>query len=737
MQKKIYKIRPYARLITMLGEQLIKNEIIALSELIKNSYDADASWVKVSFCNFNKDFSINKNSKIIIQDNGTGMNQDIIEKAWLNPATPTKLKQKNKIGKTLKGRILQGEKGIGRFAIFKLGSKIKISTKTELDNYENILTYDFSKYDSNFLTENNVEKELYLDDLEINYEQKKVENFLNNKTINFGINKLNLDPFGTIIEISNLKNDWSKEKIEKVQKEIGKMLPIFRPLKDFDFDVKFYQDDNKMTINEEYIERLRGLLERKPVFRIEKGYYDEQKQIISYEINSHHKELSFKDPLFNSLSYFRKNLSEKNITKCGNFEFELYIFDFNADENTKYFLSKDEKDDIKPHRIYLYRDNVRVLPYGDVDDDWLKIDMLRGTIRAAEFVSNEQVVGCVYITDEKNKNLKDKTNREGLIDDGIALNEFISILQCILRYIRANDFQKYLIDKNRIKEEKLIKEERPEIFLKKLEERFKNDKEITKLINSCSNAYKKEKQILNRRIEQVEDLAAVGLSVETASHDIMLVLAEVYKTLSDLYKDIKKNANIEINTLKNSLTELITNVGFIKDTMKDVQILFPSTKYRAKDVNVKKIVDKIYQMYKKTLLENKISVNIYSSSNNILLAWTRDAVLFQTFINLFDNAIFWLKDKEGTRKIDIEIDGDSKKLIFADSGYGIKDEIKNYIFEPFFSTKGDEGRGLGLYIAKQLLERYDYSIRLAETKQESILDGANFVLDFSKDGKTL
>ena len=57
MKKQTYKIRPYARLITMLGEQLIKNEIIALSELIKNSYDADASWVKVSFCNFNEDFS--------------------------------------------------------------------------------------------------------------------------------------------------------------------------------------------------------------------------------------------------------------------------------------------------------------------------------------------------------------------------------------------------------------------------------------------------------------------------------------------------------------------------------------------------------------------------------------------------------------------------------------------------------------------------------------------------------
>lgn len=88
------KIKPYARLITMLGDQLIKNEKIALVELIKNSYDADASWVKVDFVDFNEDFSITPNSRIVIEDDGCGMNEEIIRKHWLNPATPEKLKRK-------------------------------------------------------------------------------------------------------------------------------------------------------------------------------------------------------------------------------------------------------------------------------------------------------------------------------------------------------------------------------------------------------------------------------------------------------------------------------------------------------------------------------------------------------------------------------------------------------------------------------------------------------------------
>lgn len=99
---KILKIRPYARLITMLGDQLIKNERIALVELIKNAYDADAEWVKVSFLNFNDDFTVNSDSKIVIEDDGNGMSEQIIEKHWLNPATPEKKKRKkNKIKKLL------------------------------------------------------------------------------------------------------------------------------------------------------------------------------------------------------------------------------------------------------------------------------------------------------------------------------------------------------------------------------------------------------------------------------------------------------------------------------------------------------------------------------------------------------------------------------------------------------------------------------------------------------------
>ena len=103
-EPKYLKIRPYARLLTMLGEQLIRNERIALIELIKNAYDADSPWAKVSFVAFGKNYEITPSSKIIIEDSGHGMSADIIEKHWLNPATPEKKRRKIKNRKTQSGR---------------------------------------------------------------------------------------------------------------------------------------------------------------------------------------------------------------------------------------------------------------------------------------------------------------------------------------------------------------------------------------------------------------------------------------------------------------------------------------------------------------------------------------------------------------------------------------------------------------------------------------------------------
>lgn len=755
---KNLKIRPYARLITMLGDQLIKNEIIALVELIKNSYDADASWVKVSFVDFNEDFSVKPTSKIVIEDDGCGMDEKILEKHWLNPATPDKLKRKSERTLTDKKRIMQGEKGIGRFAIFKLGKNIKIISrrqkqieeKVQLDNgvlsiknkfidegenAENILSYNFSSYDDNFLFESGEEKELFLDDLDVVLEIEQEPKVIIAEKILLGTSEIVRKPYGTRIEISDLKSNWSVAKIEKVQREIGKMQPIFAKDDFSDFHVWIYQNEKVHISQERYKEKLTTCLENKSVFKVKDGKFDSKTNKIKFELNEKKMELSFDDQDINGLKLFQKYFKDSSyITECGDFNFEFYIFDLkiSSENPSKYMLDKDEKDIIKEHRIYLYRDNIRVMPYGDPDDDWLRIDMARGTVSAAEFLSNDQVVGCVYITQDGNPKLKDKTNREGLIEEGKALEDFINVLQLILKYLRKKVYAQYLIDKKRKADIDHAKKGRPLEIIEKAKKQYQNDEKTLKFLNNFEASYRQEQKVLFDRIDKTESLAAVGLSIETASHDIMLFIKKTLENQDALIKELMLGNEINQNELISRLTLIRGNLSMVETQMKDIQLLFPSTKSKTKNINVRDIIDKVYGLYKRPFAENKIKYNV-CSTNKPLIVKTTDAVLLQVLINLFDNALYWLKTVSKEREILISIDGNQQKLIFSDSGPGIKEEDIPYVFEAFYSGKGEEGRGLGLYIARQLLDKYDYTIDLAEFSKDKKLKGANFVMEFIKE----
>lgn len=741
-------IRPYARLLTMLGDQLIKNELIALVELIKNSYDADASWVKVSFLDFGPGYELTPTSKIRIEDDGCGMNAEILRRHWLNPATPDKLKRKKENPKTQKGRILQGEKGIGRFAIFKLGKKITITTRRQQQNTngefvnlgedtENILTYDFSKYDNDFLREDGEEKDLFLEHLTVDL-SLQVPATIIEQDIVLGTTRKKRKPFGTVIEITDLKTRWTVDRVNRIQQNIGKLQPIFSDRDTADFSVWVYKDNSLHESNDSYKETLDNCLKNMSVLKITNGRFDSRVNTFLFDMNGQPIELSFNDPDIRGLTQFRrfKELEDRNErVECGSFNFEFYIFDLNVDsENlSKYYLNKEEKSIIKEHRIYLYRDNIRVMPYGDPEDDWLRIDIARGTVRADEYLSNDQVVGCVYISQAENPNLKDKTNREGLIEEGRALEDFVGVLQLILRYLRKKPFAQYLIDKQRRNEIDRLKRGRPTELIEAAKKQYGDDEKAIAFLNTFERSYVKEKRTFEDRIKKTENLAAVGLSIETASHDVMLLLSKAVEQQEALIKELMAGDEIDRESLLARLTLVRGTISMIQTQMKDVQLLFPSTKSKTKNIDVRTIIEKVHNLYKRAFRENHITVE-YDITTRPLVVKTTDAVLLQVFINLFDNSLYWLKTVKGDRTILISLDGDNQRMVFSDSGPGVKPDDTDYIFEAFYSGKGEEGRGLGLYIAKQLLDRYDYSINLAEFSRDRILRGANFVLEFVKEG---
>ena len=147
---------------------------------------------------------------------------------------------------------------------------------------------------------------------------------------------------------------------------------------------------------------------------------------------------------------------------------------------------------------------------------------------------------------------------------------------------------------------------------------------------------------------------------------------------------------------------------------------------------IEPVLDRIHKIYETLLDERRIRYRKVTTGHSPLVANTTDGVIMQVLINLFDNAAYWLETVDPFRReICVILDGDRGELIFSDGGSGIDPEDLPYIFEPFYSGKGQEGRGLGLYIARQLLERHDYHIATAEDDRKA-LPGANFVVSFVK-----
>ena len=739
MNSEALSLRPYARLLTMLGDQLIKNERIALIELIKNAYDADADRVEVRFENFNGNMIKNEHSRIVVRDDGVGMTLDTIRSQWMNPAAPQKYldKQKGRRRTGVKKRIIQGEKGIGRFAVLKLGKRVTVTTRPADEDLETVLAYDFSRFDDDFVSKDGEEKEIFLDEIRIDCSQSRPVKFP-------GLEH------GTLIEIRDLKGVWDDDIIKQLCRDASNLTdPVSRLTRrksSNGFEIAISCNGRDQLVEAKNVETLKALIENKAVLKL-RGDFLSQGNAFSFEVNEDKSEIGMTDAKIMALWVWRKRFKKAAAQMalpfssqsnggtgyaCGDFRFRFYVFDFSRGIDGRYTLIQYEKDLLKDHRIYLYRDGVRVYPYGDPDDDWLSIDVTRGTGRAGNFFSNDQIIGWIDITQEANPNLRDKTNREGLIETGGAARDLIFLVQTFLSYIKEHPYARYQQKQRERSASRFVRDGVVAQGLAELKSGLEKSgqKPRAREVSRIEANYEREKAYLSQRAEMTEDLAGVGLSVEMASHDIMLLMnraQEISKRLARMTRDagmddVREQADMLVGVLQQ-----------IVDGMRDVQSLFKSSRRRRKVLKVEPVLDKIFHIYQGLLEQRTIRYRRTNVGRSPLVANTTDGVVMQVLINLFDNAAYWLETVAPVeREIRVTVDGDRSELIFSDSGPGVDPEDLPYIFEPFYSGKGEEGRGLGLYIARQLLERHDYRIAFAEDHQK-VLSGANFVVSFVKE----
>ena len=616
--------------------------------------------------------------------------------------------------------------------MFKLGSAATIVTRALGADTELVVDYDLSFLDEAASTKE--ESPTFLDEIRVTLAERAPKVF----------DGTNLDgnhsEHGTRIVIRNLRGAWSKHAAERAFEDVARLQPLV-PSRDFEppepseeFKVEFWENDVELPFQTDFQNRLRVLFDDRTVLRVD-GLVDSENGELILGINGDLESLGIFDPSLAGLhvhkKYFgdRKHSSDSSVLACGPFSFSFFVFDLSATSPAECRLDPEEKALVKNHRIYLYRDGVRVLPYGDPQDDWLQLDVIRGTQGASRVLGNDQTVGFVHISHTDNPRLADKTNREGLLDEGDAYGDFVAVLQTVSAYIRTKPYARYVDQKERLKE--ITYRHRADIAseLKALETDPALPRALTVTVKELARSYASERDFMKLRVERTEDLAGVGLSVESASHDILAAGDKALHVARSIVTYVEDRMPSNTN-LRSQLGTLIELLSFLTSRLGDVQGLFVSTRQRRKNVNVGDYVERVGRMFRFALKEANVEFGTTQLGGKLIVKSTETALL-QTLVNLVDNAIYWVGvSGNSERRVVIQVEASERRVIVADSGPGVDAADEPYIFEPFYSGKGIDGKGLGLYIARQVGIRNGFEVALSHHTR--VLPGANLVISFGE-----
>ncbi len=235
---------------------------------------------------------------------------------------------------------------------------------------------------------------------------------------------------------------------------------------------------------------------------------------------------------------------------------------------------------------------------------------------------------------------------------------------------------------------------------------------------------------MKRRAEIYEDLAGLGMAVEKASHDTLTLLNKMSLNLGDIKERLKKN-QIDKNELVELISDLEDNTYFLYEQLQIIEPLFRFEKRNEKNVSIKQTIEKVFRYYRYETTNYNIETEIDCKKDIVLKMGV--GLVLQIFINLLDNSVYWLHNKadKTERKVLIRIDAKKNEVIISDSGPGIDHKAADFVFMEFFTRKeGKMGRGLGLFIVKEILDAYDASIEVIREPNHKTLKGANFRIIF-------
>ncbi len=687
--------KTHARIIFQLGEQLIKNEAIALLELIKNSYDADASKCKVTIYHPEDQ----DKGQIIIQDDGEGMDSKILRDAWLGIGTDYKGTLSNKRSPKY-NRLRLGEKGIGRFGVHRLGREITVITRTS-DSPEYILRVNWDKVDDSE----------FVEELPVRITRRR-----NAKTFANGS--------GTKIIIKRLRVPWNKRMARDCARTITSLNSPFESDDSFrvSFKIPGYSWLDRLIQFSE-IEQyklfsfdIRMAGNELTQFTYEFAPWETMKKLTPRTINI--EELKKGNLTRMVYTQNRKlvdiDLSQYNI---GEVRFKGVVFD--RDTRTLE-LGVQDKRGLKEYLntnggIRVFRDNMRVLDYGEPENDWLDLSRRRVNFPTKR-ISNNIIMAAVYLDHSQSTDLTEKANREGFVE-----NEAYRELWKSLRFAigRVEEYRK--IDKDLLR-----KHYGPQEVAEPVTTSISELKSVVEEKVKSETIKNEIARYLDRIEKEYEFITESLIRSAGAGLNLILVIHQIEKILKETMAMLKKKVPSEIIEDKvQNLSNLVEGYG----------LLVRSSEKKMR--NLKGIIDQSIFNIRFRLDAHNIKLDpLFKSRTRDLDAICSEAHVLNALMNLYDNSIWWLeysRTKEPTIFIDI-----SNTLlgyvciIVADNGPGFTLPTEE-IVKPFVSNKPD-GMGIGLHLTHEIMESLGGKLIFPESEDfdipEKYSKGAKIALAF-------
>ena len=700
---------------SIVGKDLITDPYVAIFELVKNSYDAKAKNVIVSF-NSNKDLG----PHIVIRDDGKGMSKDDIENKWLYLAYSDKSE-----GQSNKDRVYVGSKGIGRFSSDRLGSKLELTTKVRNDTEENKLKVDWMDFEKSLSTR--------FETVDLDYSSKNVQK----KNTHY-----------TELLITNLRQDWDSDSINKALTLLRRLKNPFLEADGFDI----YCGQNildsglsntvKMEAKNLVQSNIAEVLKDRAI--TVSATIDETISITLYDRGTRIYELR------------KKNDTRLKGVKIG---IEINYLTFSA---KNIFSRRMGVQPVNFGNIFIYRNGFHVSPYGDKDYDLFGLNLRKGQGHS-RYIATREIIGHISITDPDNRFRETSSRNNGFIDNAYfkfledfymklihrALETYVVLVKWgeigetetaidwrsidqseaekfkekVLRRAKIKDAEDFKLvyfsedlefesSKKKKELERLIRD-LPEKEARPIKETIKQLKEMEFERKSQNKEIDKQRKFIDNLERQNENLGALRTDTsygEQVGHHLTSMA-------STLDREVKKLNKFKVKLDSKDQDSFVTSLHKVRRVQLELdqfKCLLIKT-----DVELRSAQSINWFEYAKWHFENKrpskkFQVFCTIKNEDFSKLWLIDSKALE-YVMMLENVYMNARQHEGTY---LEIIFDKDKIEFSSDTQKIDKGLLEKIFELGFTTKID-GTGIGLHQVKSFFNKHGLTIE-AKNKSDSV-----------------